>query len=66
MIVAIASVAFYWVFQGLLIKQVNLFRRSGNELELLYRERYHRTGRNNPSPREELDPIKSHEETELL
>jgi biopolymer transport protein ExbB len=69
MIVAITSVAFYWVFQGLLIKQVNLFRRSGNELELLYRERYHRTGRSNPPAREtrgELDPVKPHEETELL
>jgi biopolymer transport protein ExbB len=45
MIVAIFSVAFYWVFQGLLVKQVNLFRKSGNELELLYRERYNRPER---------------------
>lgn len=66
MIVAITSVAFYWVFQGLLIKQVNLFRRSGNELELLYRERYHRTGRSSLNPREEVDLVKRHEETELL
>jgi biopolymer transport protein ExbB len=40
MIIAIASLAFYWIFQGLLFNQVKLFRRSGNELELLYRERY--------------------------
>ncbi len=66
MIVAIASVAFYWLFQGLLVKQVNLFRRSGNELELLYRERYHRTGRSNTHLREELAPVKPYEETELL
>ena len=67
MVVAITSVAFYWVFQGLLIKQVNLFRRSGNELELLYRERYHRSGRKNAPPsQEELEPAKPHEETELL
>ncbi len=39
MIVAIASLAFYWIFQGLLFNQVKLFRRSGNELELLYREK---------------------------
>ncbi len=38
MVIAIISLAFYWVFQGLLFKQINLFRRSGNELELLYRE----------------------------
>jgi biopolymer transport protein ExbB len=40
MVIAITSLAFYWVFQGLLFNQVNLFRRSGNELELLYREKY--------------------------
>jgi biopolymer transport protein ExbB len=40
MVVAIATVAFYWFFQGLLFKQVALFRKAGNELELLYRERY--------------------------
>ncbi len=38
MVIAIISLAFYWIFQGLLFKQINLFRRSGNELELLYRE----------------------------
>jgi biopolymer transport protein ExbB len=56
MIVAITSVAFYWIFQGLLVKQVNLFRRSGNELELLYRERHNR--------KERL--AQPHDETELL
>jgi biopolymer transport protein ExbB len=40
MIIAIASLAFYWIFQGLLFNQVKLFRRSGNELELLYREKH--------------------------
>lgn len=40
MVVAIGTVAFYWFFQGLLFKQVALFRKAGNELELLYRERY--------------------------
>ncbi len=40
MVVAITTVAFYWFFQGLLFKQVALFRKAGNELELLHRERY--------------------------
>jgi biopolymer transport protein ExbB len=39
MVVAITSLAFYWIFQGLLFNQIKLFRRSGNELELLYREK---------------------------
>ncbi len=56
MIVAIVSVGFYWVFQGLLVKQVNLFRKAGNELELLYRERYNRVDR----------LAKPNDETELL
>jgi biopolymer transport protein ExbB len=57
MIVAITSVAFYWFFQGLLFKQVGLFRKAGNELEILYRERYNRGG----------GKITHHdEETELL
>jgi biopolymer transport protein ExbB len=56
MIVAIVSVGFYWVFQGLLVKQVNLFRKAGNELELLYRERYNRVDRR----------AKPNDETELL
>jgi biopolymer transport protein ExbB len=56
MAVAIVSVAFYWFFQGLLFQQVGLFRKAGNELELLYRDRWQRT------------PAKPHldEETELL
>jgi biopolymer transport protein ExbB len=43
MTVAIASVAFYWFFQGLLFKQVGLFRKAGNELELQYRQRFLRS-----------------------
>ncbi len=38
MIVAIGSLVFYRLFQGLAFNQMKLFRRSGNELELLYRE----------------------------
>lgn len=64
MIVAIISVAFYWVFQGLLVKQVNLFRRSGNELELLHRERYNRIIRG--ALPEDSRLAKPDDETELL
>ncbi len=38
LIVAIFSLAFYRIFQGLLFNQAQIFRRSGNELELLYRQ----------------------------
>lgn len=38
LIVAILSLAFYRLFQGLLFNQAKIFRQSGNELELLYRQ----------------------------
>jgi biopolymer transport protein ExbB len=38
MIVAIVSLAFYRLFQVLMFNQVQIFRRSGNEMELLYRQ----------------------------
>jgi biopolymer transport protein ExbB len=38
MIVAITALAFFRIFQGLLFSQANLFRRAGNDLELLYRQ----------------------------
>jgi biopolymer transport protein ExbB len=40
MIVAIVSLAFYRLFQGLIFIQVKLFRNAGNQLELLYREHW--------------------------
>ncbi len=40
MIVAIVSLAFYRLFQGLIFNQVKLFRGAGNQLELLYREHW--------------------------
>jgi biopolymer transport protein ExbB len=45
MVVAIVSLGFYWVFQGFLFNQIRLFRRSGNDLELLYREKWRKTQR---------------------
>jgi biopolymer transport protein ExbB len=38
LIVAIVSLAFYRLFQGLLFHQSLIFRRTGNELELTYRQ----------------------------
>jgi biopolymer transport protein ExbB len=38
LIVAIVSLAFYRLFQGFLVNQVKVFRKAGNEMELLYRQ----------------------------
>jgi biopolymer transport protein ExbB len=43
MIVAIVSLAFYRLFQGLIFIQVKLFRNAGNQLELFYREHWLKT-----------------------
>lgn len=40
LIVAIISLAFYRVFQGLMFGQVKIFRKAGNELELMYRQNW--------------------------
>lgn len=40
LVVAITSLAFYRVFQGLIFNQAKIFRRVGNELELLYRQKW--------------------------
>nr|WP_238718566.1 MotA/TolQ/ExbB proton channel family protein [Petrachloros mirabilis] len=38
LVVAIVSLAFYRLFQALLFHQTRIFRRTGNELELTYRQ----------------------------
>jgi biopolymer transport protein ExbB len=43
MIVAIVSLSFYRLFQGLIFIQVKLFRNAGNQLELFYREHWLKT-----------------------
>jgi biopolymer transport protein ExbB len=40
LIVAIFSLAFYRIFQALIFNQAKIFRRVGNELELLYRQKW--------------------------
>jgi biopolymer transport protein ExbB len=41
LIVAILALAFYRLFQGFLFNQTRVFRKAGNELELLYRQRWY-------------------------
>jgi biopolymer transport protein ExbB len=43
MIVAIGTLSFYRLFQGLIFIQVKLFRNAGNQLELFYREHWLKT-----------------------
>lgn len=38
MVVAIFSLVFYRMFQAFVVNQVRIFRKAGNELELIYRE----------------------------
>jgi biopolymer transport protein ExbB len=53
--VAIFSLAFYRLFQGFLFYQAKVFRKSGNDLELLYRQSWsHHDG---TSPLKGGDPI---------
>jgi biopolymer transport protein ExbB len=40
LVVAILSLAFYRLFQGFLFTQIKVFRKAGNELEMLYRQRW--------------------------
>lgn len=40
LVVAILALVFYRLFQAFLFNQVKIFRKAGNELELLYRQRW--------------------------
>ncbi|NEQ77503.1 MAG: MotA/TolQ/ExbB proton channel family protein [Okeania sp. SIO2C9] len=46
LVVAIVSLVFYRLFQSLLFNQMKVFRKSGNELELLYRQYWQQTSLN--------------------
>ena len=39
-IVALFALSFYRIFQGLVFNQAKVFRRAGNEVELLYRQKW--------------------------
>ncbi|HEY9888016.1 MAG TPA: MotA/TolQ/ExbB proton channel family protein [Candidatus Obscuribacterales bacterium] len=45
LVIAIASLAFYRLFQGFVFGQAKVFRQSGSELELLYRQAWSATTR---------------------
>jgi len=47
LIVAIASLAFYRLFQGLWSNQVRVFRKAGSELEVIYRQHWSETDEEN-------------------
>jgi biopolymer transport protein ExbB len=55
LIVAILSLAFYRLFQLLMFNQVQIFRRAGNELELLYRQFWSQT-KHSLSRRSQVSP----------
>jgi biopolymer transport protein ExbB len=64
-IVALFALSFYRIFQGLVFNQAKIFRRAGNEVELLYRQKwqYEKTDdRNVPS----LDRYESSSDDEKL
>jgi len=52
LIIAIASLAFYRLFQGFVFGQAKVFRQTGSELELLYRQSWARRqgGASTPKP----------------
>lgn len=58
LIVAIISLAFYRVFQGLMFGQVKIFRKAGNELELMYRQNW-------PYAKSQLQIPETEEEEEI-
>ena len=50
LIVAIIALAFYRLFQALLFHQARIFRRTGNELELTYRQAWLQAARGGSEP----------------
>jgi biopolymer transport protein ExbB len=61
MIIAIITLAFYRLFQVLLFDQTQIFRRAGNELELLYRQFWTRTSAPPGSPKSQSRPSQTGE-----
>jgi hypothetical protein len=46
-VVAIFTLVFYRLFQTFLFNQIKIFRKAGNDLELLYRQRWAQFGNGN-------------------
>ena len=59
LIVAVITVAFYRIFQGFLFSQMKMFRKSGSELELLYRQFWAETHNSGLMPESARSPQKS-------
>ncbi len=60
LIVAIISLAFYRLFQGLWFNQMRVFRKVGSELEVLYRQRWFEeetTYNDGPAPSQEVESL---------
>ncbi|AFY92042.1 MotA/TolQ/ExbB proton channel family protein [Chamaesiphon minutus] len=57
MVVAIVSLGFFRLFQGLISGQIRIFRSAGNQLELLYREHWLNT-QGKPLDRSDTEFIK--------
>ncbi|PSB04079.1 MotA/TolQ/ExbB proton channel family protein [Merismopedia glauca] len=55
--IAITSLAFYRLFQALVFKQAQIFRRAGNELELLYRQYWSQITTSTPAEDDISDPV---------
>lgn len=65
LVIAIVSLAFYRLFQGFVFGQAKVFRQSGSELELLYRQAWSAEQRDGSATATPTDPqgeaIKTHE-----
>jgi biopolymer transport protein ExbB len=64
LIVALFALSFYRVFQGLVFNQAKVFRRAGNEVELLYRQKWQYD--KNAALEGPMDGYSSHSEEESL
>lgn len=61
LIIAIASLAFYRLFQGFVFGQAKVFRQAGSELELLYRQSWAQRPAEVSPPNPEITPVTSAE-----
>lgn len=62
LVIAIVSLAFYRLFQGFVFGQAKVFRQSGSELELLYRQDWATRERRRPVPPPPPKVSTSHED----
>ena len=62
LVIAIVSLAFYRLFQGFVFGQAKVFRRSGSELELLYRQAWSARQRHRQAPTKPPTTVQSSNE----